>query len=93
MNSKTIHPFESIESALEYMVLLESTIVDVTEELKTAMSEVSSERATQAYSLALYKVRHLLDHTQKSRRILNDLRLIRALMTGNSDPNLEALDP
>ena len=79
-NESSIHPFDSIESALEYMVLLESTIVEVTQELEGGMREAGSERTMEAYSLALYKVRQLLSHTQKSRRILNDLRLIRALM-------------
>lgn len=91
MNNNPGSPFDSIESALEYMVLLESTIVEVSTELELGMQDSSAERTTQAYALALYKVRQLLSHTQKSRRILNDLRLIRAVMMGSSDASIEAL--
>ena len=40
-------------------------------------------RQAEALNLALYKMHQLSFHTQKSRRILNDLRLIRTVFVGD----------
>jgi hypothetical protein len=76
-------PFESIESAHEFMDVLAETILD-------AMSELSQEhnvamrsgeqRRARAAELALFKLKLLMCHVHKSRRMLNDLRMIRRLM-------------
>ncbi len=76
-------PFESIESAQEFLALLtasiEETVSDVHRD-RTAAIDDDEERRVQALDLALYKL-HLLDaHVHKSRRILNDLRTIRRLL-------------
>ena len=78
-------PFDSIESTLEYMILLEATIAEASRELEEGIEQSKEPRSTQAWALAQYKMRQLLLHTQKSRRLLNDLRLIRGVMTGSSD--------
>jgi hypothetical protein len=79
----TDHPFESIESAQEFMELLlatiDETVADVERDRETAVAE-SDERRVQALEMALYKLRLLDGHTQKSRRILNDLRTLRRLL-------------
>jgi len=76
-------PFHSIESAHEFMVVLENVIVEAQGELKALLDDASSgsdERRTEALRLALFKISQLESHTRKSRRILNDLGLIRSLL-------------
>ena len=77
------HPFHSIESAYEFMVILENVIAETQGELQTMLGDASSgsdERRTEALRLALFKISQLDAHTRKSRRILNDLGLIRSLL-------------
>ena len=73
-------PFDSIESAHEFMVVLESVIAETRSELEGLLADASDERRTEALRLALYKISQLDAHTRKSRRILNDLGLIRSLL-------------
>ena len=79
----TDHPFESIESAQEFMELLLVTIgetaADVEQDHKDAVAD-NEARRVQALELALYKLKVLDGHVQKSRRILNDLRTLRRLL-------------
>lgn len=84
MSDKTERPFESIESALEFMVLLEEAIGQASVELEDMRQENAGPRQTEAIALALYKMGQLASYTQKSRRILNDLGLIRALLWGKA---------
>jgi hypothetical protein len=76
-------PFHSIESAHEFMLLLENAIADAQGELEVLLNDAnasSDERRTEALRLALFKISQLGNHTHKSRRILNDLGLIRSLL-------------
>ena len=83
MSSPPADPFDSIESAHEFMVLLEDSIGDalrdVREDLDSATGEDRARRA-EALALAVYKMSQLESNVQKSRRILNDLRSIRRLL-------------
>jgi hypothetical protein len=77
------HPFHSIESAYEFMLILENVITETQGELQTMLGDASTasdERRTEALRLALFKISQLETHTHKSRRILNDLGLIRSLL-------------
>ena len=85
MRHDVSRPFASIESALEFMQLLETAITDACAELEEGVAGATDARAIEGYTLALFKTRQLLFHTQKSRRILNDLTLVRAVMSGASD--------
>ena len=79
----TEQPFDSIESAHEFMVVLENVIADAQRELHAMLNDASSAgdgRRTEALRLALFKISQLETHTHKSRRILNDLGLIRSLL-------------
>jgi hypothetical protein len=82
-NNEIEQPFESIESAHEFMVLLaasiEEAVRDVRKDRDVALDE-EEERRVQALDLALYKLKLLDTHVVKSRRILNDLRAIRRLL-------------
>jgi hypothetical protein len=73
-------PFETIESAHEFMVVLETVIAEAQSELQAMLNDVSDERRTEALRLALFKISQLDAQTRKSRRILNDLGLIRSLL-------------
>jgi hypothetical protein len=76
-------PFDSIESAHEYMSILATTTLEVLAELKQdrdhALHEGETRRA-QAIDLAIFKLKMLGCHVHKSRRMLNDLRIIRRLI-------------
>jgi len=88
MKSSVASPFESIESAHEFIVLLEESIgealAEVHDDLKQA-SLHSDERHTHALQLAIYKMGLLDSHVRKSRRLLNDLRTIRRLLFSERD--------
>jgi hypothetical protein len=83
MGDEVTRPFESIESTLEFMVLLEEEIAGASGELHELLDGASQRRQAEALNLALYKMHQLNFHTQKSRRILNDLRLIRTVLVGD----------
>jgi hypothetical protein len=76
-------PFDSIESAHEFVALLEESIEDAVLEVKDHIQTAKSERdqrRSEALTLAMYKMSQLSSHMHKSRRILNDLRTIRRLL-------------
>jgi hypothetical protein len=80
MGQDAVQPFETIESAQEFMVVLESVIAEAQIELEGLLADASDERRTEAIRLALFKISQLDAHTRKSRRLLNDLGLIRSLL-------------
>jgi hypothetical protein len=80
MADQAAQPFDTIESAQEFMGVLESVLAETQSELQTMLNDVSDERRTEALRLALFKISQLEAHTRKSRRILNDLGLIRSLL-------------
>ena len=83
MSPEQIRPFDSIESAHEFVSLLEESaeeaVRDVKEHIQIATAE-GDERRVEALTLALYKMTQLTGHMHKSRRILKDLRTIRRLL-------------
>ena len=82
-------PFDSIESAHEFMDVLAQTIVGAMQELhrdhQVAVKDGQDRRA-RAIELALYKARTLNCYVCKSRRSLNDLRTIRRLILNERTP-------
>ena len=76
-------PFDSIESAHEFLTVLGATALDVMGDLRRdrerAMREGELRRA-QAIDLAMFKLKSLNCYVYKSRRALNDLRMIRRLI-------------
>ncbi len=76
-------PFDSIESAHDFMSLLAAAILDAIKELKGAHQDAlrdGRQRRVQAIELAQFKVKMLGCHVHKSRRVLNDLRILRRLI-------------
>ena len=83
MSAEQSQPFDSIESAHEFIVLLESSIEDAVSDVKGHLEDATADqdqRRSEALTLALFKMNQLSTHMHKSRRILNDLRSIRRLL-------------
>ena len=84
MSSEEIdRPFESIESAQEFMNVLAAVILDVMKELNAARTSALEDgelRRVKALELAAYQLKMLARYVQKSRRALNDLRILRRLI-------------
>jgi len=76
-------PFDTIESAHDFMTVLAATAVDAIGELgrdrAIALRDGDLRRA-QAIDLALYKLKTLNCYVYKGRRALNDLRTLRRLI-------------
>src|SRR5260370_8277444 len=76
-------PFDSIESAHDYMNILAATTLEVMSELKRDRDQAlraGEHRRAQAIDLAMFKLKMLGCHIYKSRRMLNDLRILRRLI-------------
>src|SRR5690242_1513027 len=76
-------PFDSIESAHDFMNVLSETVLAAMKDLHRdhkAAVEDGQERRAHAIALALYKAKMLNSYVYKSRRMLNDLRTIRRLI-------------
>lgn len=82
------NPFDSIESAHEYLQLLDKMLEDVQQSSAEDFAEVellgapSGPRREEALRLVTYKLDQLRHHVTASSRILNDLRTIRRLLLG-----------
>ena len=75
-------PFDSIESAHQYIELLLETITEVREEVDSDIRVASKNRASrreEALWIVAHKLERLEFHTARSRRLLNDLRMLRRL--------------
>jgi hypothetical protein len=76
-------PFDSIESAHEFVTLFAEAIADSKREIEADIERESnskSPRRLEAVRLTLYNLDKLQVHVNKSRRILNDLRCLRRLL-------------
>lgn len=93
MNAELTKPFESIESAHEFVALLEESIQEAAEDVRGHLREAEGaqdERQVRALNLALFKLTQLGTNMHKSRRALNDLRSIRRLLFTERDLDDEA---
>jgi hypothetical protein len=76
-------PFDNIESAQEYLVLLSQALEEATANAEAdILGEETSKTARRrdALRLVLYKLEKLEQHIKTSRRLLNDLRTLRRLL-------------
>jgi hypothetical protein len=89
-------PFDSIESAHEYVRLLGLQIGEVraglAEDIVTAERDGLSRRLD-AFRLVDYKLTQLATHMEASRRILNDLRALRRLLLGQREGRSDIVPP
>jgi hypothetical protein len=76
-------PFYDIESALEYLDQLLGATREAQQEVETEIVRAANPdeaRRKQALQLAKFKLEKLSTHIVASRRILNDLRMVRRLL-------------
>jgi hypothetical protein len=76
-------PFQSIESAYDFVKLLTATVADTKRELEADTAreaELGVSRRLDALRVALYNLEKLVLHLTRSRRLLNDLRTWRRLV-------------
>lgn len=83
MSDQNGSPFDSIESAHEFVALLAETVRQAKQDVEADVHRESSSgspRHLDALRTALYSMEKLEQHMNKSRRILNDLRSLRRLL-------------
>jgi len=76
-------PFDSIESAQEYVRMLALEVEEVRAGIQGDIAEADRDRAMRrldALQIVDYKLKQLAQHMSASRRILNDLRMLRRLL-------------
>jgi hypothetical protein len=89
MSKKPENPFESIESAREFINILSDVIAEAKLEVEEHIEqEASSEqsRSLDALRIAHYNLVKLETHVGSSSRILNDLRSLRRLLVAERVP-------
>jgi|HubBroStandDraft_6_1064221.scaffolds.fasta_scaffold23011_3 hypothetical protein len=83
MSDQNGSPFDSIESAHEFVALLAETVRQAKRDVEADVqreASAGSPRHLDALRTALYSMEKLEQHMNKSRRILNDLRSLRRLL-------------
>lgn len=83
------NPFDSIESAQEFVRLLTEAVSDAQAEVNSLIAgavESKEARREEALRLVAHKLDQLLLHMSKSQRALNDLRTLRRLLEGGGAP-------
>jgi len=82
-------PFDSIESAQDFMSVLGETILDALKDLSHERQRAlrdGEDRRAQAIELAQFRLKTLGCYVHKSRRALNDLRTLRRLILAERKP-------
>ena len=81
-------PFGTIESAQEFLALLDEQIdeamAEVRDELRTCTDRAPARRV-EAWQVVLHTLTRLSSHISESRRLANNLRTLRNLMYRTSD--------
>lgn len=83
MNCESAAPFESIESAQEYLRLLGEVVLEAQRTVEADVEESANSgtsRRTEALQLITYILGKLSHHIKYSHRLLNDLRTLRRLI-------------
>jgi formiminotetrahydrofolate cyclodeaminase len=76
-------PFDNIENAHDYLVLLSEAVEEARQNVAADLSTEANAklpRRLEAVRLAHYKLEKLEQHIKVSRRLLNDLRTLRRLL-------------
>jgi len=70
MNGESSRCFQTMESALEYLLLLEEAVIDAREELEGEVGSANGHGGprVEALRLALYQMGRLSGHIRKSQR-------------------------
>jgi hypothetical protein len=83
MNHVSGSPFDSIESAHDFVSLFSDSVAEAKRDIETDIQrelKANVPRRLDALRLAAYNLEKLEVHLNKSRRILNDLRSLRRLL-------------
>jgi hypothetical protein len=83
MNHASGSPFDSIESAHDFVSLFSDSVADAKRDIECDIQrelKSNAPRRLDALRLAAYNLEKLEVHLNKSRRILNDLRSLRRLL-------------
>jgi len=86
------NPFDSIESAHEYVRLLASEVAVVRQGVRDDIIEASggrTERRLDALQLVDFKLGQLAHHLAASSRVLNDLTMLRRVLVRDADAGVE----
>ena len=81
-------PFDSVESAQEYVHLLIAEVKDARAEIERDLADAARDRAARrldALQIVEYKLKQLEQHLAVSGRILNDLRMLRRVLVAGTD--------
>ena len=75
-------PFDTIESALEFLQLLQTESAKAKQEVTSLMEQdrAASPRREEAFRLVIYKLSQLNSHVESSQRVLHDLQALRTLL-------------
>ena len=76
-------PFESIESAHEFLKLLVETVNDTRRDVELDLQSGDNDklsRRVEALRLVAYKLEKLEHHVKASGRLLNDLRMLQRVL-------------
>ena len=87
-------PFTTIESAHEYLSVLNEQIVEVMTQVRHEISTSTArgeERRAEAWQTVLYTLTKLSFNTASSRRLVNDLRTLRNLLNRTTEPESEPM--
>ena len=75
------NPFDTVESALEFLSLFEAAIGNTLKDVRNDLDAAgSATRRSDALQLAVYKLERLEHHIGRSKRMANDLRILRRLL-------------
>jgi hypothetical protein len=88
MPQESNSPFNTIESAQDFMNLLSDSIEETRRDIELDLVRAAAdheERREQALQLTLFKMDQLSSHIDKSLRLLNDLRTLRRLLFGERE--------
>ncbi len=88
--------FGSIESAQEFLALLTEAIQETKQDVKADIEEhgIENSRRIDALQIALYDLQVLEHHISRSKRLLNNLRMVRRILLqdrGISEDQLPAI--
>lgn len=78
MSNSIAHPFAYLESALEFIILLQGQVVEASDEARGALNGVSTATESEELRLALLRLHQLSFSLKSAREILNDLTRLQA---------------
>src|SRR5688572_13258334 len=80
-------PFDTLDSAHDYLRLLQQQITEVTAEIDADVrlaEDAAATRSLDALRLVTYKLHQLDAHVTASRGLMNDLKLLRRVLLGET---------